>query len=68
MMWIYDGDGTPDMDEVTLAEKGIAAILGNLDLTHAPEEQADSAMCLLSRCLWELADMAAQIQTRLKPS
>jgi hypothetical protein len=49
------------MDEAALAEKGIAAILGNLDLTSALRERAESAMRFLSRCLMELAEAAGSV-------
>ena len=33
MKWIYDSDGNADLEEVAFAEKGISAILENVDLS-----------------------------------
>lgn len=33
MKWIYDADGNADLEEVAFAEKGISAILENVDLS-----------------------------------
>ena len=49
MKWIYDSDGNADLEEVAFAEKGISAILENVDLSSAPSDAADAAMCLLGR-------------------
>jgi hypothetical protein len=56
MKWIYDTDGSANLDEVAFAERGISAILENSDLSSAPKEAADAAMCLLGRCVRELAE------------
>lgn len=56
MRWIYDADGSVDLDEVAFAEKGISTILANSDLSSAPREDAEAAMCLLGRCVRELAE------------
>ena len=56
MRWIYDADGSVDLDEVALAEKGISTILANSDLSSAPREDAEAAMCLFGRCVRELAE------------
>ena len=56
MRWIYDADGSVDLDEVAFAEKGISAILTNSDLSSTPREDAEAAMCLLARCVRELAE------------
>ena len=42
--------------EVALAEKGISTILANSDLSSAPREDAEAAMCLFGRCVRELAE------------
>ncbi len=47
MKWIYDADGNADLEEVAFAEKGISAILENVDLSSAPSDAADAAMCFL---------------------
>ena len=56
MKWIYDADGNADLEEVAFAEKGISAILENVDLSSAPSDAADAAMCLLERLVRELAE------------
>ena len=56
MKWIYDSDGNADLEEVAFAEKGISAILENVDLSSAPSDAADAAMCLLGRLVRELAE------------
>ncbi|RHD74855.1 hypothetical protein DW781_05585 [Olsenella sp. AM30-3LB] len=56
MKWIYGADGTSDAVEVALAEKGISVILDNSDLSSVPSEDAEAAMCLLGRCVRELAE------------
>ncbi len=56
MKWVYDEDGGVDLDEAAFAEKGISAILANIDLSSAPREDAEAAMCLLARCVRELAE------------
>ena len=55
MKWIYDADGNADLEEVAFAEKGISAILENVDLSSAPSDAADAAMCFLGRLVRELA-------------
>ena len=57
MKWVYDEDGGVDLDEAAFAEKGISAILANIDLSSAPREDAEAAMCLLARCVRELAEV-----------
>ena len=57
MRWIYDADGSVDLDEVAFAEKGISAILTNSDLSSTPREDAEAAMCLLAWCVRELAEV-----------
>jgi len=56
MKWIYDSDGNADLEEVAFAEKGISAILENVDLSPAPSDAADAAMCFLGRLVRELAE------------
>jgi hypothetical protein len=56
MRWIYDACGSADLEEVAFAEKGISAILESADLSSAPRDEADAAMCLLGRCVRELAE------------
>ena len=56
MKWIYDSDGNADLEGVAFAEKGISAILENVDLSSAPSDAADAALCLLGRCARELAE------------
>ncbi len=56
MKWIYDADGNADLEEVAFAEKGISAILENVDLSSAPSDAADAAMCFLGRLVRELAE------------
>lgn len=53
MKWIYDGNA--DLEEVAFAEKGISVILENVDLSSAPGDAADAALCL-GRCARELAE------------
>ena len=48
--------GNADLEEVAFAEKGISAILVNVDLSLTPRDAADAAMCLLGRCARELAE------------
>ena len=56
MRLIYDDCGNADLEEVAFAEKGISAILENVDLSSAPSDAADAAMCLLGRLVRELAE------------
>ena len=53
MKWIYDADGNADLEEVAFAEKGISTILENVDLSSAPSDAADAAMCFLGRLVRE---------------
>ena len=55
MKWIYDACGNADLDEVAFAERGVSAILEHVDLSSAPRDAADAAMCLLGRLVRELA-------------
>ncbi len=56
MKWIYDACGNADLDEVAFAERGVSAILEHVDLSSAPRDAADAAMCLLGRLVRELAE------------
>ena len=56
MKWIYDADGNADLEEVAFAEKGISALLENVDLSSASSDAADAAMCFLGRLIRELAE------------
>ena len=56
MRWIYDACGNADLEEVAFAEKGISAILEYVDLSPAPRDAVDAAMCLLGRLVRELAE------------
>ena len=56
MKWIYDACGNADLEEVAFAERGVSAILGHVDLSSAPRDAADAAMCFLGRLVRELAE------------
>ncbi len=56
MKWIYDACGNADLEEVAFAKRGVSAILGHVDLSSAPRDAADAAMCLLGRLVRELAE------------
>ena len=56
MKWIYDACGNADLEEVAFAERGVSAILEHVDLSSAPKDAADTAMCLLGRLVRELAE------------
>ena len=56
MRWIYDACGNADLEEVAFAERGVSAILEYVDLSYAPRDAADAAMCLLGRLVRELAE------------
>lgn len=56
MEWIYDACSNANLEEVAFAEKGISAILEYVDLSPAPRDGADAAMCLLRRLVRELAE------------
>lgn len=56
MKWIYDACGNAVLEEVAFAGMGVPAILEHVDLSSAPRDAVDAAMCLLGRLVRELAE------------